>query len=677
MSEKDYAPLSAACVRALSDKLYEKRKAAALEIEKMTKEFSTVNNTIQIKKLLRVLSQEFAMSQNPHTRKGGLIGLAAMAIALGKDTNLYMDGLTNPILACFLDTDSRVRYYACESLYNVAKVGRGALLPLFNEVFDVLAKLVADPDQNVKSGAELLDRLLKDIVTESSVFDITAFMPLLRERIYTRNTFTRQFLISWLSVLHSVPHLDLIIFLPDILDGLFTILEDPTTEIKKMCENLLGEFLKDIIENPNIVDFPSMINILIHHSQSTDELLRFTAVTWISEFAILSGPAILPYVSGILTAILPCMVYDDDNMKDLRETTRIVNSNLMRLVDSDSEKNMELGSVVLVLDQHLTHSSVHTKVAVLKWIEHLLIHLPNSIAPHTEKLFPVLLSNLSDSADQAVILTVQTLARIANAKPAAGVDPSESYFLRFMRSLLELFSSDQGMQEERWAFIIRQLCLLLNAEDIYRTFSEILVDEQNCHFASVMVETLSTLLLTSSELFPLRRKLKDLASKDCCDLFQMLYKCWCHSPVATVALCLLSQNYAQASALIRHFGDLEITVNFLTEIDQLVQLIESPIFAYLRIELLEPEQNGPIIHTLYGLLMLLPQSEAFHTLRRRLDCVAHLRPFNDNRNVKQWQDKRPYVKSIDFQELTNHFLQIQERHRSYQLSSRISVMSAQ
>lgn len=50
----------------------------------MTKEFSTVNNTIQIKKLLRVLSQEFAVSQNPHTRKGGLIGLAAMAIALGK-----------------------------------------------------------------------------------------------------------------------------------------------------------------------------------------------------------------------------------------------------------------------------------------------------------------------------------------------------------------------------------------------------------------------------------------------------------------------------------------------------------------------------------------------------------------------------------------------------------------
>ena len=36
--------------------------------------------------------------------------------------------------------------------------------------------------------------------------------------------------------------------------------------------------------------------------------------------------------------------------------------------------------MVLVLDQHLTHNSVHTKVAVLKWIEHLLSHLPNSVS---------------------------------------------------------------------------------------------------------------------------------------------------------------------------------------------------------------------------------------------------------------------------------------------------------
>lgn len=34
MSDREYAPLSAACVRALTDKLYDKNKAAAVEIEK-------------------------------------------------------------------------------------------------------------------------------------------------------------------------------------------------------------------------------------------------------------------------------------------------------------------------------------------------------------------------------------------------------------------------------------------------------------------------------------------------------------------------------------------------------------------------------------------------------------------------------------------------------------------
>lgn len=50
----------------------------------MVKEFTAVNNTGQIKRLLKVLGQDFAMSPNSHARKGGLIGLAAISIALGK-----------------------------------------------------------------------------------------------------------------------------------------------------------------------------------------------------------------------------------------------------------------------------------------------------------------------------------------------------------------------------------------------------------------------------------------------------------------------------------------------------------------------------------------------------------------------------------------------------------------
>lgn len=48
------------------------------------REFVAQNNTSQIKHVIQILSQEFALSQHPHSRKGGLIGLAACSIALGK-----------------------------------------------------------------------------------------------------------------------------------------------------------------------------------------------------------------------------------------------------------------------------------------------------------------------------------------------------------------------------------------------------------------------------------------------------------------------------------------------------------------------------------------------------------------------------------------------------------------
>ena len=47
-----------------------------------------------------------------------------------------------PVLACFTDQDAKVRYYACESMYNIAKVAKGELLPYFNEIFDVLCKVM-------------------------------------------------------------------------------------------------------------------------------------------------------------------------------------------------------------------------------------------------------------------------------------------------------------------------------------------------------------------------------------------------------------------------------------------------------------------------------------------------------------------------------------------------------
>jgi uncharacterized membrane protein YgcG len=99
-----------------------------------------------------------------------------------------------------------------------------------------------------------------------------------------------------------------------------------------------------------------------------------------------------------------------------------------------------------------------------------------------------------------------------------------------------------------------------------------------------------------------------------------------YSVVSTVALCLLSRAYAHAAFIVCQLGEAEseVTVNVLVQIDLLVHLIESPVFAHLRLRLLEPARHPDLIRGLYALLMLLPQSAAFHTLHARLAAVPTL-----------------------------------------------------
>lgn len=54
-------------------------------------------------------------------------------------------------------------------------------------------------------------------------FSLARFIPLLSDRIYVLNPFTRSFLVSWITVLDSVPELELITYLPEFLDGLLSV----------------------------------------------------------------------------------------------------------------------------------------------------------------------------------------------------------------------------------------------------------------------------------------------------------------------------------------------------------------------------------------------------------------------------------------------------------------------
>jgi len=106
-------------------------------------------------------------------------------------------------------------------------------------------------------------------------------------------------------------------------------------------------------------------------------------------------------------------------------------------------------------------------------------------------------------------------------------------------------------------------------------------------------------------------------------------------------------------------------VQMLVQVDKLVQLIESPVFTYLRLQLLEPGRYPYLFKCLYGLLMLLPQSSAFVSLRNRLNAVnsagfLQIAPKSAagaiSSRSKMGRD------DIKWQELLLHFRSVQGKH---------------
>lgn len=635
-------------------------------------------------------------------------------------------------------------------------------------------QLAADPDPAVKNGAELLDRLIKDIVSEQAAtyyvdvapepddkdggsvhsesepeqtlaFSLPRFIPLLRERIYNYNPFTRQFLVSWLQLLDSIPELDLITHLPEFLDGLIKYLADSGSDVLVSVQNLLADLLREVCEVAAVqrakerefrrrdedraseeappeagedaesegygagawvpgqgvqIDHAAVIQILVSWMSINGvvEEIQVVCLRWLAELVQVVQDVIIPFTPQLIPLILGCLPHhspairlaaEETNQnlyraisqiqpcaspvagasdtselspredrpngdsspplgsKEVKEPEALANDMAQLAIDNDL---LDYGLTVNALTLQFLNENEETRLAALEWLLMLHSKVPDRVLSLEDGTFPALLKTLSDPSDQVIRLDLQLLSQIS------GRNSDEGFFWHFMTNLLGLFMTDRGLLEQRGSLIIRQLCLHLTGDRIYKTLGEILEkdevrsdtlstrkqadDPQDLEFASSMVQNLSLIMITSPELADFRKRLKNLESKDGQALFTNLYRSFSHNAVATFTLCLLAGAYEHACSLLPVFADLETTMPLFVQIDKLVQLLESPIFtgppspsekisdltstAGLRLQLLEPERYPYLYKALYGILMLLPQSTAFTTLRARLGSVSNL-----------------------------------------------------
>ena len=185
-----------------------------------------------------------------------------------------------------------------------------------------------------------------------------------------------------------------------------------------------------------------------------------------------------------------------------------------------------------------------------------------------------------------------------------------------------------------------------------------------------MIQTLSVILLTSRELKSLRERLRSFhpqrnkrADAETVNFFVTLYEAFCNNAVAVVSLCLLCELYEHATRLLTIIGGYEMTVEFLCEMDKLVQLVESPVFASMRLQLLDPAKYPFLYRSMYALLMILPQSAAFVTLNRRLSCVTSGPLLGQS--ALQPATPPKHAAPLDFDQLTQTFSDTQQKQLAH------------
>ena len=554
MNDGESSELSPDIVRGLTDRSYDKRKATTILIQENVKSLSSSNNDDKIVAIINYLVNKFTRNPSVNHRKGGVSGLAGVAVGLtGPNIVKFLQHLVPPVLECIDDKESRVCYYAAETLYNIAKVARASILRYLNQIFDGLCKLYAHVDNDVKNAACPLDRLMKDIVTQTDSFDVEPFVPVLQKHIKRTKPYIRQLLVGWITVLNTVPDINMLDYLPDFLDGLFNMLSDGNRDIKLSANNALAEFLRDI-KDAEAVELGPMVPILVTQCRSKDRTNRLTAMTWMTEFIFLGNTRLLPFYAGILSSIMNC-ISDEDN--EVCDKTKQANHRLMSLVNN-TQNLFELEPLLRTLTVELLSDFVSTRVAALHWIHMLHIKDSSEMNKSIGDLLPALLKAISDSADEVVLMNLQVLARIC-------ID--EVQFSRVLNSLVQLFDTDRPLLESRGALVVRKLCAFLEPRDVYLAMAEILSNKSDLEFVSIMIQTLNLILLTAPELAGLRKELKRCLVNSTPNekggkyIFNALFTCWSHNPVATFSLCLLCEAYDLSSRLIFAFAEVDVTVS--------------------------------------------------------------------------------------------------------------------
>lgn len=362
------------------------------------------------------------------------------------------------------------------------------------------------------------------------------------------------------------------------------------------------------------LDFKNILTILVNNLASSETDIRILALQWLNSIIMIAPGDLIPFYTKILSLLLKLLC---DINPEVSSTARMVNDKLLILCDEYDELKQNstpitYGPIVNTLTLQFFGSEVEAKIACLDWLSLIYQKAPNEILAHDDTMFLTLLNSLSNKDSRLIKKALNLLQKLCS-------DSNDSYLKKFLEDFLNFLRRDSNLLKTRANYIMRKICASLSPERIFKVISLILNSYEDVVFVRMMIQILSTNLITSPEMVSLRKKLR---SGDDPLFFTLLFKTWCINPVSAISLGLIAENYELVYSVIQELANYELSLNDLVQLDILVQLFESPVFTRMRLQLLEqPLKSQYLYKCLYGILMLLPQSKAFDVLNKRLDCV--------------------------------------------------------
>jgi len=350
---------------------------------------------------------------------------------------------------------------------------------------------------------------------------------------------------------------------------------------------------------------------------------------------------------------------DNKNVEEIIKIANKFNNSLLNIVEY-SDNNLNLRSFETILIKNFQQDNLSLNL-VFKWISSLINKYKEDAFSNFNDFLKKLLIFVNVKDEEIFHKLLQTLCEFSKFK-------EENIQIIIYNLLLELKNSKNEIMDNRGELIVNFLCSNLNIKKVFESFADQLLKIEDKIFVGKIIKYLYIYLLTIKDTENLRKLLKILKknSKDFDkNFFEKIFKIWCINPISCLILCLIAEYFELSYNLLMKLGEFKLKKEYYLELSHLVRLLESSSFINIRIYLLEPIKNKFLVKTLYGILLILPQSKAYEALLKRLKPMEMILKLDRKKfNVKLDNNNNNNINENNDEEIKKYLNIFEEIHKN-------------